>query len=336
MSRYLLVADPLESFTPERDSGVVIAKELISQGIAIDYLNANDIRVTKIDSEISKKILENLPVQRILSSNAQAKPFFNLDNKRLAHVDEYTVILQRKDPPVDEQYQQICNIFSYAPRNILQINNPEFTWQKSEKAIPMDFPEHSIPTQTCESLENLIQITRNAKTELVFKPSNFFAGIGIGFFMPNAPEEEIKKYWDTHKPKIFIQPAQEAIKTLGDLRILTFEGEVLGCLRRIPKEGSRLANLLAGATGHFAEPTEKQMRAVKAVSKELSKQGLHLLGFDFIGDLISEVNFTCPTGIPGINRVGNKTAEVPLIAAMEKLSKNYSRRQAHSQMPQVF
>jgi len=301
-TRYLLVADSLEDLNPEFDLGVCVSTELISRGIAVDYL---DLPATNPEQS-SEKYLAELPVREIVSSDAEREPFWELGPERRADVREYRVILQRKDPPVDEGFISRTRHFEEVPEQIVQINRPA-----------LRFPEYAAPTAVCTNLEELVEAVRVLPGEAVLKPENTYCGIGIQFFKPGVSEETLAAYWDEWKPHVVVQPFLEAIESSGDLRILTINDKVLGSVLRVPAEGSRLANLHQGAVAARLEPTPRQLEACRAVAQGLNPLGLYFLGLDFIGDDLTEVNFTSPTTIVQVNQVNGIRADIDLVDELE-------------------
>jgi glutathione synthase len=158
--------------------------------------------------------------------------------------------------------------------------------------------------------------------EAVVKPLGECSGRGIAFFAPSTPTPELAAYWAalTDPDGAVVQPYQPAITTHGDLRILVMNRRVLGSVARIPRPGSRLANLHQGASVRPFDPTPRQLAAVAAVADALTPRGLYLLGLDFIGDLLSEINFTSPSALVQINEVSQTRAELVLVDEIERLA----------------
>jgi len=314
-TRYLLVADRLEDLNPEFDLGVCVSTELLSRGIAVDYM---DLLAADADQP-SERFLAHLPVREILSSAAERDPFWELGPPRTADVGEYRVILQRKDPPVDHLFVAHTRHFESAPEEIVQINRPPATYELSEHTAALRYPEFAAPTAVCSSLEEALSAVRGQHGEVVLKPENTYCGIGVTFVRPDAPESDLRAYWETWQPHVIVQPYLEAIETSGDLRILTLNGRVLGSVLRVPATGSRLANLHQGATAARLEPTPRQLEACRVVAEDLNPLGLYLLGLDFIGDDLTEVNFTSPTTIVQINRVNDIRADKDMVDELEAM-----------------
>lgn len=314
-TRYLLVADSLEDLNPEFDLGVCISTELLNRGIAVDYL---DLPATD-PAQGTDDYLAHLPVREILSSDAARQPFWELGSQRTTSVDEYRVLLQRKDPPVDEGFISRTRHFESAPDAIVQINRPPATYELSEHTTALRYPDYAAPTAVCTSFDEVVDAVRALPGEAVLKPENTYCGIGVTFVKPSVEDEVLQEYWEKWQPHVIVQPYLEAIESSGDLRILTINERVLGSVLRVPAGGSRLANLHQGATAARLEPTPRQLEACRVVAEDLNPLGLHLLGLDFIGEDLTEVNFTSPTTIVQINRVNGIRADIELVDELERM-----------------
>jgi glutathione synthase len=315
IGRYLVVADPVETLNPEFDLGVCVSSELIQRGIPVDYLD-----LLASDSEQpTEAYLAGLPVRQILSSDAARTPFWELGPKRREHVQAYRVILQRKDPPVDARFIAYSRHFEAVGEEIVQINRPPATYGLSEHTVIQRYPEYAAPTAICGSFDELVAAVRGFPGEVVLKPKSTYCGIGVTFVRHDVPEEELLPFWEQWQPEVIVQRYLEAIEDSGDLRILTINGRVLGSVLRVPAAGSRLANLHQGASAARLEPTPRQLEACRVVAEDLNPMGLALLGLDFIGDHLTEVNFTSPTTIVQINQVNGIRADADLVDELERM-----------------
>ena len=164
-----------------------------------------------------------------------------------------------------------------------------------------------------------MQAVRAQESEAVVKPFDECSGVGIEFLPNDVPEPKLREYWEQRKPAVIVQPFIEEIHKSGDLRILVMNGKVMGQVLRVPREGSRLANLHQGATGRAYTPSAFQLQACEVIGRDLAKKGLYLLGLDFIGEKISEINITCPSAMAQINEVMNKRTEIELVNEIESL-----------------
>lgn len=313
--KILIAGEPNRTMQLGNDTGVLLAAEMLRREFCVDY----------VDLETADWMLETpeyfsqLSVQKLIEVKPNQVEPFVLEKARQVKMEDYSVIWNRLNPPVNDRYIGHMKQFSKLPAPILQINNPNWTWRLSEHLLPQNYPEFSVPTWECDSFENFLSVISRAKTEVVAKPLHLFSGLGISFFSSNDSHEKLRQYWEQWKPKVVVQPYLAEVETIGDLRILVMNRKVVGSVLRKPKVGSRLANIHQGGSAHFFDPTRKQLKACEVIANDLYSKGLYLLGIDFIGDFLTEVNITCPSALPQINRVMNLQGEKTVIDEMEAL-----------------
>ncbi len=323
MAKYLITADPIASFQPRFDTTLRVMAELLARGIAVDYC---DLLATDPGLDTGR-YLAALPVQRVLRADPAQVPCVQLGPVRSAAASAYEVLIHRKDPPVDARYRAYAGHFAGLPDELVQVNAPAEVLRHSEHLLAADFPEYAVPTTHCLEFAAMVAAVRAQPREAVAKPIGECSGNGIAFFAPDVGVPELQVYWDRFagtgedllERGVVVQPYQEAIVDRGDLRILVMNRRILGSVARIPRAGSRLANLHQGASVRAFDPTPRQLEAVAAVAERLTPRGLYLLGLDFIGDLLSELNFTSPSAMVQINEVMHKRAEVELVDEIEHL-----------------
>jgi len=314
-TRYLIVADALEKLNPVFDLGVCVSVELVRRGIQVDYLDlyAGDAERPSTD------FLSQLSVRTIYSADTNRPEFWDLGPKHPTAITGYRIVLHRTDPPVDERFIRYAKHFEAAPDSVLQINRPPATYELSEHTVHLRYPEYAAPTIVAANPDELVAAVRAQPGEAVCKPKNTYCGIGIDFVPADEDDEVLRRYWDEWGPEVIVQPFLDAIETSGDLRILTIDQRVLGSVLRVPADGSRLANLHQGATAAALEPTQKQLEACRVVAEDLNPMGLHLLGLDFIGEFLTEVNITSPTTIVQISQVNGIRADIDLVDELERM-----------------
>jgi glutathione synthase len=165
-TRYLIVADAIEDLNPTFDLGVCVSRELLERGIEVDYLDlfASDVSLP------TERYLAELPVRRILAADADREVFWELGPPRTADVNEYRVILQRKDPPVDDRFVAYSRHFEGVPEHIVQINRPPATYELSEHTIILRYPKYASPTWVCSTFDEMVDAVRGIDGEAVAKP----------------------------------------------------------------------------------------------------------------------------------------------------------------------
>jgi glutathione synthase len=314
-TRYLIVADSLDRLNPVFDLGVCVSVELIRRGIQVDYL---DLYASDADRS-TEDFLAALPVRTVVSADPERAQFWELGPVHPASIADYRVVLHRTDPPVDERFIRYARHFEAAPETVLQVNRPPATYQLSEHTVHLRYPEYAAPTFVAGSPAELVEAVRAQPGEAVCKPKNTYCGIGIDFVPSDEDGAALERYWEEWGPEVIVQPYLDAIESSGDLRILTIGTRVLGSVLRVPAEGSRLANLHQGATAAALKPTARQLEACRVVAEDLNPLGLYLLGLDFIGEHLTEVNITSPTTIVQINQVNGIRADIDLVDELESM-----------------
>lgn len=314
-TRYLVVADSLDRLNPVFDLGVCVSVELLRRGIQVDYL---DLYASNVELS-SGEFLAKLPVRTIYTADTNRSEFWELGPERHAEITDYRIVLHRTDPPVDERFIRYAKHFELAPDSVIQVNRPPATYLLSEHTVHLRYPEYAAPTMVAAGPDELVAAVRAQPGEAVCKPKNTYCGIGIDFVPSDEDETVLRRYWDEWGPEVIVQPFLDAIESSGDLRILTIGQRVLGSVLRVPAKGSRLANLHQGATAAALKPTQRQLDACRVVAADLNPMGLHLLGLDFIGEFLTEVNITSPTTIVQINQVNGIRADIDLVDELEKM-----------------
>lgn len=313
--RYLVTADPLERLDPRFDLGVFLSEELLRRGARVDYLDLEAVD----PPEAMSGSMERLPVRRVLAVDRGRRPPWELGPVEPAPATAYGVILHRKDPPVDRRYRAWHEPFASLPGHVIQVNRPPATYELSEHTVHLRFPRWAVPTRVCRSLPELAEAVRATRPEAVLKPLNTYCGMGVSFVPSTAAEGELAAYWERWGPEVTVQPYLEAVTTDGDIRVLTIGSRILGAVRRLPPEGSRLANLHAGGLAAPAEVTPELEAACREVAAALGREGLLLLGLDFIGGYLTEINFTSPTLLVQIEELSGSPARAVLADELERL-----------------
>lgn len=311
--RFLFTSDPVAKLDPEMDFSVLVAEEVLKRHHQAYFLDITQLS----DDRIPAQWLAELPVQQILSADGDKALFFEVGPKEKIPADTFQVMFHRKDPPVNEKYIQWHKIFTNLD-NVMQVNDPHWICNIHEHEFPLEYPEYSVPTLRCENFEELVAFVRKQEKLCVCKPLSGKGGESIEFFTPDASEGALKEYWDKTNTTIIAQQYIDEIENSGDLRIMFFDEDLLGSVLRVPQTGSRLANLHQGAMATKGTPTPRQIEICHHVGRDLMKKNIHLMGFDFIGDYLTEVNITSPTLLKQINQVQGIESQALLIDSIEK------------------
>jgi glutathione synthase len=218
---------------------------------------------------------------------AAERPLFELD-----------AVLMRKDPPFDLEYVVSTWLLSAAAREGARVfNAPDAIRDHNEKIAIAEFPQFVTPTVVTREPQRL-QAFIDAERDVVVKRLDVMGGENIFRVRADDPNRNvIVEIMSQHGSRTVM--AQRYIPQIveGDKRVLLIDGELVPhCLARIPKPGESRGNLAAGARGVAQPVTERHREIAAALGPRLAARGLLLVGLDVIGDYVTEVNVTSPTG----------------------------------------
>jgi glutathione synthase len=208
------------------------------------------------------------------------------------------VILMRQDPPFDMAYISATHMLEHIHPKTLVVNDPAAVRNAPEKLLVTHFPELMPPT--------LITWDRAAIREfrdIIVKP--LFGNGGIGVFRLKEDDENFGSILDSHFSRstepLMIQRYEPAVR-LGDKRIILVDGEPMGAVNRVPASGDARSNMHVGGRPEKSTLTARERDICAAIGPYLRERGLLFVGIDVIGDYLTEINVTSPTGLQEITR----------------------------------
>ena len=229
------------------------------------------------------------------------KDYYILENFNLTDAD---LIFMRSDPPVDDEYLQCCSCLEKIQDEVLIINKPTSLFT-NEKLCTLKWPELIPKTFLIDKpnqsiLEEYIEIF---PTGIVVKPLNLCGGEGVQMY--NGRNFDSLNLDDSQ----YI--IQEFIKEVyeGDKRIIMLNGEPLGAILRVAKEGSFICNFHAGGSPYPTEINKDDINICNKIKSFLIESGIYFAGIDIIGGKLTEINITSPTCVQEINRANNVKLE---------------------------
>ncbi len=308
-----IVMDPLDSITIYKDSSFAMCLAAQTRGYQLDYLAPQECFVDNARA---------FAQARALTVRDDASDWFTLADAKTTALSEYDIILMRKDPPFDMEYVYSTYLLELAEKQGAHIiNSPRSIRDFNEKLAIARFPQFMPPTLVTRQ-EMLIQGFLHQHRDIILKPLDSMGGEGI--FRVHDADHNVNVIIDTiTRSGTRTIMAQRFIPeiTKGDKRILMIGGKpVPYALARIPKPGETRGNLSAGGTGTAQPLSAHDQKIAETVGPELVKQGLQLVGLDVIGDYLTEVNVTSPTGMQEIyNQTGFNVASMMVDALTEKL-----------------
>jgi glutathione synthase len=230
--------------------------------------------------------------------------WYTLGNAQVQDLTVLDAILMRKDPPFDNEYVYATYMLEAAEREgTLIVNRCHSLRDCNEKVFATQFPQCCPPLLVSSDTRRL-KAFQTEHGDVIFKPLDGMGGASIFRVKPGDPNLNVILETLTHFGKRTIM-AQRFIPeiTEGDKRILMINGEPIPyCLARVPSLGETRGNLAAGGTGRPQLLSARDRWIAEQVGPSLRERGLYFVGLDIIGDYLTEINVTSPTGIQEIER----------------------------------
>jgi glutathione synthase len=228
------------------------------------------------------------------------------------------VVLLRQDPPFDMAYITTTHLLERIHPRTLVINDPVHVRNAPEKLFVTHFQELMPPTLITVDKDEILAF-RKQHRDIVVKP--LFGNGGSGVFHVKPDDENLGAILEVFT-QMFREPiiAQRYIPEIrkGDKRIILVDGKAAGAVSRMPQEGEARANFHAGGRAQKAELSPSERLICEAIGPSLAERGLVFVGIDVIGDYITEINVTSPTGLQEINRFDGAKLEAKIWDAIER------------------
>jgi glutathione synthase len=287
--------DPIDTINIDADSTFALALEAQARGHALfhylpDALTLHDGRV----------YARARPLE-VMQRQGHHHRFGAFEELDLGGVD---VILMRQDPPFDMAYITATHLLELLPEDgPLVVNDPAAVRNAPEKLFVLRFKELMPPTLLTRDRDAIRAFWRE-HGDIILKP--LFGNGGAGVFRLRPGDENLTAlleiYESIQREPVMVQRYVPEIRK-GDKRIILVEGEAMGAVLRVPPEGEARANLHVGARPTKTELTPRDREICAAIGPTLRDQGLVFVGIDVIGDWLTEINVTSPTGIQEIARL---------------------------------
>jgi glutathione synthase len=300
--------DPIASVNIDADSTFVLALEAQARGHALYHYLARHLSLK--DGRVTARG-QRLEVRRERGRHYTLGP---LETIELAAVD---VILMRQDPPFDMGYITATHILEHLSKTTLVVNDPVSVRNSPEKLFATHFPGLMPPTLVTSDRNEIVAFRRE-HGEIILKP--LFGNGGAGVFHLRPEDDNLNALLEMfatfYREPIMVQRYVPAVRQ-GDKRIILIDGEAAGAVLRVPPEGEARANLHVGGQARKTGLTRREREICAALGPVLKEQGLIFVGIDVIGECLTEINVTSPTGIQEINRLDGKQLEKQVWDAIE-------------------
>jgi glutathione synthase len=285
-----IVMDPISRITVKKDSSFAMLLAAARLGWQIRYMELNDLFLQ-----------DSKPYARMRKLQVWDNPYdwYRLAEAETAPLSVLDVILMRKDPPFDMEYITATYLLELAEAaGCLVVNRPRSLRDANEKLFTAWFPQCCPPSLVSREKQRLLEFLR-IHDDIILKPLDSMGGASIFRVRGGDPNKNVIIETLTRLETRFIM-AQRFIPEIsaGDKRILLIEGEPIAyALARIPAPGETRGNLAAGGSGKGVALSERDHWICRQIGTVLRERGLVFVGIDVIGDYLTEINVTSPTGM---------------------------------------
>lgn len=309
---------------PEKDTSYLLMLEAQRKGLNILVCDHRGIHFTynreskKINIVAAKEaraveVIEKEFVKEsvLINSSWAIESGLNIKSESEYHILEdfslanSSVIFMRSDPPVDDAYLDACSYLESIKNDVMIVNNPSALINFNEKLCTLNFP-NLIPKTFILENPTKIELDKYAKkfsNGVVIKPLNLCGGEGVQRY-DGERFNSVDLVEDTYIVQEFLKEVDK-----GDKRIIILNGEPLGAILRIAKEGSFICNFHSGGRPSPTEITKEDFYICNQIKDFLIDNHIYFAGIDIIGGKLTEINITSPTCVQEINRANNVKLE---------------------------
>jgi glutathione synthase len=287
--------DPIERINIRGDSTFALLLEAQKRSYAVSYYTPD--RLVLRDGKVSATV-------RPLVVRDVAGDHVTLGEPHHTDLSSFDVVLLRQDPPFDLAYISTTHMLERIHPKTLVVNDPAQVRNAPEKIFVTEFPDLMPPTLVTRDLE-AIKAFRAEQADIVMKP--LYGKGGEAVFRLQRDDLNFGSLYDlfavTFREPWVVQKFLPAVRE-GDKRIILVDGEFAGAVNRVPAPDDLRSNMVRGGTPAVTELTDREREICTRIGPALRERGLLFVGIDVIGDLLTEINVTSPTGIRAIKNLG--------------------------------
>jgi glutathione synthase len=300
--------DPIERIDIGGDSTFALALEAQSRGHTLSYYNTRDL-------SLRETVL--IARMRPLSVRNERGNHFTLGESRSQDLAKADVVLMRQDPPFDMGYITATHMLERIHPKTLVVNDPFHVRNAPEKLFVTNFKDVMPPT-LITSDANEIRAFRAQHKDLVLKP--LYGNGGAGVFRLKPEDENLnallEMFTQFYREPVVVQRYVPEVRK-GDKRIILVDGVAVGAINRVPAEGEARSNMHVGGRAEPVDLSPRDRVICDTIGPELKARGLIFAGIDVIGDYLTEINVTSPTGIQELKRFGGADGAALIWDAIE-------------------
>ena len=288
--------DPIEAVDVNADTTFDMALEAHARGHQIFVYGPDALSL--LDGRVTAR------VQRIAALKRAQGDHVVLDTPEVKDLHGMDVVLIRQDPPFNMAYITAAQILERLQPEVLVLNDPRAVRDAPEKLFVTEFQDLTPPTLITRDLEAM-RAFRAEHGDVILKPLYGNGGAGVFRIKPedgnfNALLETFDQFYE--EPSIMQKFLPDV--TAGDKRIILLDGEAVGAINRVPAKGETRSNMHVGGRAEAVAMSARDQEICDRIGPVLSERGLVFAGIDVIGDYLTEINVTSPTGVQEVRNFG--------------------------------
>jgi len=287
--------DPIQRINIKGDSTFALLLEAQARGHRLSYYTPD--RLAMLKGQVFASV-------EPLSVRDKEGDHFTLGAPRRAELTEFDVVLLRQDPPFDLAYITSTHLLERIQPATLVVNDPASVRNAPEKMLVTEFPDLMPATLITRDLAE-IKAFRAEHGDIVMKP--LYGHGGGAVFRVTREDLNFGSLYDmfatTFREQWVVQEFLPAVRQ-GDKRIILVDGEFAGAVNRVPAADDLRSNMVRGGSPVATELTKREAEICKRIGPIFRERGLLFVGIDVIGDYLTEINVTSPTGLRSIKNFG--------------------------------
>ena len=291
--------DPITKVDTKADSTFRIAEEAHLRGHLLFYYEPD-----RLTSENGRAIAAGHFFKIIGRGNKSVK----LGQEEVVELNEFDVVWLRQDPPFDMHYITTTFILDALKAQTLVVNDPFWVRNFPEKLLVLNFPELIPPTTITRDI-NVLKAFKEKYGDIILKP--LYGNGGSGVLRLNLNDQNLESivemYANFSREPLVAQKFLPQVNK-GDKRIILVNGDPVGAINRVPISGEIRSNMHVGGTANQASLTKRDLDICETIGPILREKGQIFVGIDVIGEFLTEINVTSPTGLQELERFDNINA----------------------------
>ena len=300
--------DPIELVNIDGDSSFVMGLAAQERGHKLFHYHPS--RLSFRDGKVTAR-------GHAMTLRRERGNHFTLGEPEVIDLAKADVVLMRQDPPFDMSYITATHILEHIHPKTLVVNDPVEVRNAPEKLFVAKFDGLMPPTLITSDREEILAFRAEHK-DIIVKPLYGNGGAGVFHIMPNDENlgSLLELFTQLYREPVIVQRYLPEVRQ-GDKRIILIDGEPVGAINRIPMAGEARSNMHAGGKPVQSTLTARERQICAAIGPDLKKRGLIFVGIDVIGNYLTEINVTSPTGLQEINRFDGVRLETKIWDAIE-------------------